>query len=50
LRLPDRNEENTVWTRLEDTEGVGGTERWSYKEGDNQDLKLNLLGTHGVRD
>ena len=26
LRLPERNEENTVSTRLEDTEGVRGTE------------------------
>ncbi len=48
--MVDRNEENTVWTRLEDTEGVGGTERWSYEVWDSQDLNQNMLGTHGVRD
>ena len=53
MRLPERNEENTVWTRLEDSEGVGATERRSYKVRDRQDLKQNMLdkmlGTHGVR-
>ena len=36
-------------TRPEETEGVGGTEHgWSYKLRDNQELKLNMLGTHAV--
>jgi hypothetical protein len=31
-----------LWT------GIGGTELWSYKVRDRQDLKQNMLGTHGV--
>jgi hypothetical protein len=40
----ERNVENTVWTRLEDTEGVGGTEWLSYKV---QELLKRLQNRHG---
>ena len=44
-----RGQGKQSWTRPEDTEGVGGTEHgWSYKLRDNQELKLNMLGTHSV--
>jgi len=39
LRLPERNEEDTAWTRADGTTGVDGKENvWSYKVRDNQEF------------